>query len=336
MIRRRAVRIAGAAGLVVLLILTYLLFWPGDGGGKAFYIRTGSTYSTVLSDLQKGGFIRGKSSFNLAAKIVGLPSNIRPGKYRITRGMGDAAIARMLRAGRQEEVKLLLKKVRTKADLAGRLSRELEADSLSVMRVMNDPLFTRQYGMDTAATLAVIFPDTYHFWWNTTAQKAVEKLGKEHTKYWTDARRGKAAALGLSAAQTIIVASIVDEETNSAAEKGTVASVYLNRLRKGMKLQADPTARWAGGDFSIRRVTSKQTGLAHPYNTYYVSGLPPGPICTPSRATVDAVLNAPKTDYLFFCASERFDGTHRFAKTYAEHEANARRYQAELNRRGIR
>jgi UPF0755 protein len=242
----------------------------------------------------------------------------------------------MLRAGEQAPVKLVINKLRTKGDFARLIAANLEADSASFAKLLSDPAYLAPFDLDTAGALGAAVPATYELYWNTIADKAFKKIVDARTKYWTAARKEKAAALNLSPAQVTSLAAIVDEESNKADEKGNIASTYLNRLRRGMKLQADPTARWAGGDFTIKRITSAQTGLAHPYNTYYVAGLPPGPICTPMRETMSAVLNAPETDYLYFCAREDFSGYHRFAATYDEHLKNARLYQAALNARGIR
>jgi UPF0755 protein len=202
--------------------------------------------------------------------------------------------------------------------------------------MLQDNVFLSQFGLDSNTAMCAILPDTYEFWWNTSAEKAYKKFAKYYKEYWTADRLQKAQQKGLQPAEVVTLASIVEEETNYNPERPTVASVYLNRLRTGMKLQADPTARFAHGDFTIRRITSAITSIPSPYNTYYAAGLPPGPICTPSKKSIEAVLNAPKTNYLYFCAKEDFSGSHRFAATYAEHQRNASLYQQALNRRGIR
>jgi UPF0755 protein len=178
-------------------------------------------------------------------------------------------------------------------------------------------------------------PNTFEFYWNTSADKAFRKIEQGFARFWTDTRKSAAKARSLTPQQATILASIVEEESNKHDEQPNIASVYLNRMKKGMKLQADPTAKYAAGDFALRRITSAQTSIASPYNTYYVAGLPPGPICTPSPKTIDAVLAAPETDYLYFCAKEDFSGYHRFAASYADHMKNAALYQQALNAKGV-
>jgi len=240
-----------------------------------------------------------------------------------------------LRSGRQTPVKLVINKLRTKKDFIHYVSSNLEADSLVLQQMLNDNVYLSQFGLDSNTAMVAVMPDTYEFWWNTTADKAYRKFEKYYAKFWTAERKSKAQQLGLSPVEVTILASILEEETNYNKEKPLIASVYINRLKHGMKLQADPTAKYAYGDFTLRRITSALTSLASPYNTYFTAGLPPGPICTPSKKSIEAVLNAPATDYLYFCAKEDFSGAHRFAKTYQEHQKNAHLYQEALNNRGI-
>lgn len=328
--------------LLVLLVVSSAAAWLGVGpathrgnSGNLLYIRTGSTYAAVEDSLKSRGFLRSTTSFRWMAKALGYPARVRPGSYRVAPGTSLFSLVRMLRAGRQEPVKLVINKLRTKGDFARLVAKNLEVDSAAFARLLTDSAYLAPYGLDTAGALGAAIPASYEFYWNTTADKTFRKIAAAHSAYWTPARKAKAKKLGLTPAQVTSMAAIVEEETNKGDEKGTIASVYLNRLRSGMKLQADPTARWAGGDFTVKRITSAQTGLAHPYNTYYVTGLPPGPICTPTRETMNAVLDAPKTAHLYFCAREDFSGYHRFAATYDEHLKNARLYQQALNARGI-
>lgn len=233
-------------------------------------------------------------------------------------------------------MRLVLKKLRTKQDLLLLIAKNLEADTATLAYMLGDNTFLGQYGLDSNTALCAIMPDTYEFFWNTSAEKVFAKIAKEYVAFWTAERKAKAAALGLSPQQVIIIASIVEEETNKNDEKPLVASVYINRYRIGMKLQADPTARYAYGDFMIKRITGVQTRYEHPYNTYRQAGLPPGPICTPSGKSIDAVLQAPSNKLLYFCAKEDFSGYHNFASTLAEHGANARKYHQALDARGIK
>lgn len=322
----------------ILLIGAWLLFGPNTGSfssGEYLYIHTGSSYDNVKKALSDGGFIRDMKTFDLLARQADYPSNVHPGKYRIKKGMSNFSIVRLLRSGRQVPVKLVVKKIRTKHDFITLVSRNLEADSNVLESMFRDTVYLAQFGLDTNTVMCGIMPDTYEFYWNTTADKAFRKIEKKYAAFWTDDRKAKAKALNLTPQQVIILASIVDEETNKNDEKPVISSVYLNRINKGIKLQADPTARFAYGDFTIKRITSVQTSLASPYNTYHVSGLPIGPICTPSAAGINAVLATPKNDYLYFCAKEDMSGYHRFASNYSDHLKNAALYHDALNRRGI-
>jgi len=331
------------SALVILalagLFLVYKVFGPNTssfGKGEYLYIPTGTGYEQLKQTLEAEGFVRDIKAFDLLAKRANYPSNVKAGKYKITKGMSNFNMIRMLRSGRQVPVKLVINKLRTKQDLINFISRNLEADSMVLQQMLNDNVYLAQFGLDSLTAICAVIPDTYEFWWNTSADKAFKKFARYYKEFWTEERLAKAKKLGLSPAEVITIASIVEEETNYNPEKPNIASVYLNRLRTGMKLQADPTAKFAYGDFTIKRITSVVTSFPSPYNTYYTMGLPPGPICTPSKKSIEAVLNAPKTDYLYFCAKEDFSGSHRFANTYAAHQQNARLYQQALNKRGIR
>jgi len=324
-------------GLIALLL--FFVFAPNTGvfsQGEYLYIRTGSSYEQVKQALNDEGFVRDINSFDLLAKNAGYPSKIHPGKYLIKKGMSNFDIVRLLRSGKQTPVKLVIKKLRTQQDFIHLISQNLEADSLVLQHMFRDTVFLAQYGLDNHTVLCAVMPNTYEFYWNSNAEKVFKKIAQEYVRYWTASRRAQASALGLSPQQVICVASIVEEETNTADEKPLIASVYVNRFKKGMKLQADPTARFAYGDFSIKRITSVQTSFPSPYNTYQVQGLPPGPICTPSQQSIDAVLHAVHTDYLYFCAKEDFSGRHNFAASLQEHSLNAKKYHDALNARNIR
>ncbi|MGH2644575.1 MAG: endolytic transglycosylase MltG, partial [Chitinophagaceae bacterium] len=193
------------------------------------------------------------------------------------------------------------------------------------------PVYLRQFGLDTDDVLCAVIPNTYLFFWNSSVETVFKKLKDDQNKFWNSKRKSEANSLGLTDNQAYILASIVEEETTKSKDKSLVASVYLNRLRSGMRLSADPTARFAAGDFNIQRITNKQTGFPSPYNTYLNKGLPPGPICTPSINTIDDVLHAPKTPYLFFCAQADLSGYNVYAVTYKEHLKNARAYQKALD-----
>jgi UPF0755 protein len=320
------------------LFLVYKTFGPNTGSmtdGDYLYIRTGARYDAVKNTLLQNGFIKDARSFDLVAHEAGYTQKVRAGKYKITKGMSNFAIVRLLRSGKQTPVRLVINKLRTRQDFISLLAQKLEADSAVLRQMLHDNNYLAQFGLDSNTALCAVMPNTYEFYWNTSADSAFRKLERSYVQFWTAARMAQAQAQGLTPQEAVILASIVSEETEQAAEKPLIASVYLNRLRKGMKLQADPTARFAYGDFAIRRITSVHTQIRSPYNTYQVPGLPPGPICTPTAATIDAVLQAPSNNFLYFCAREDRSGLHRFAATYQEHLKNARAFQQSLDARGI-
>lgn len=327
------------ASIVLGVITAYFFFGSNTGDlqtGEYLYIKTGSNYQDVKNNLLSNGFIQNEWSFDILAKRAGYPAKVKAGKYHIAKGTSNYEIVRMLRSGKQTPVKLTIKKLRTKQDFINLVSSKLEADSTQLKSVLTNDSILAIYQLDSNNAMCAIIPDTYEFWWNTNAEKTYQKIASYYQRFWTNERLKQAQQKGLTAAQTVILASIIEEETNYNPEKDTIASVYLNRLHKGMMLQADPTARFAYGDFTIKRITSKQTNYPSLYNTYFVTGLPPGPICTPSKKSIEAVLNAANTNYLFFCAKEDLSGSHRFAKDYATHQQNAKKFQQALNERGIK
>lgn len=299
------------------------------------YIRTGATYEDVLESLKDEKLVRDMAGFKFVATTLKLSQNIHAGRYRIKRGMSNYNIVRMLRSGRQEPLKLVINRLRTKNDLVRLLSTNLEADSFRIRELIQDEVFLKELNTDTATFMGVIMQDTYELYWNAPPETVLRKIQKNHDRFWTAARRQKAKTQGITPIQAIIVASIVDEETNFNADKPNIASVYLNRIRKGMKLQADPTVKFAIGNFAIRRVTGSMLVYDSPYNTYMYEGLPPGPICTPSAASINAVLDAPRSSYLYFCAKDDFSGRTAFASTFEEQIRNANAYHRALNNRGI-
>jgi UPF0755 protein len=326
----------------IILIVSFSLFkifGPNTGAfheGDFLYIRTGSTYEEVKKTLINQGFVKEGKSFELLAQKTNYTNKVKAGKYKIKKGMSNYSMIKLLGSGQQEPVRLVINKIRTQDDFIKLISSKLEADSNQLRKMLKDNTFLAQYGLDSSNAMAVIMPNSYDFFWNTNAEAVLKKIAKQYLKFWTNDRKDAAKQKHLTPAEIITIASIVEEETNKKDEKKKVASVYLNRLKKGMKLQADPTAKFAYGDFTIKRITSAHTQLQSPYNTYFVQGLPPGPICTPSENSIDAVLFAGTTDYLYFCAKEDFSGYHNFAATYSDHINNAKKYHAVLNARGIK
>ena len=260
---------------------------------------------------------------------------IRPGRYEIYAGMSNFTLIRNLRSGRQKPLKLTFNNIRTKEQLAGRLGKQLMADSTKIIQLLNDSAFLSAYGLTPNTSISTFIPNTYEVFWDLDALELFERMKKEYDKFWTVDRKAKAAAIPMSELEVSTLASIVEEETNGKTERPTVAGLYINRLKIGMPLQADPTVKFAVGNFGLRRITGEHLRFISPYNTYKNTGLPPGPIRVSTPDGIDAVLNYSKHNYIFMCAKETLNGEHNFAIDYKEHKANARKYQKALNERKI-
>jgi UPF0755 protein len=306
-------------------------------GGKTFlYIRTGSSFEQVLSSLNENQYLCDPKSFEWMALKMNYPNNVKPGKYKISNGMTNRELLNMLRAGRQVPVKVMFHNIRFKKELASSIGKQLEADSTELLKLLNDEIFLAKYNFNKQTIPAMFIPNTYEFYWNTSASEFVSRMNREYLNFWNSKRKRKAENLNLSLKEVSTLASIVEEETDRNSEMPAISGVYLNRLKKGMPLQADPTVKFAYGDFSIKRIYEKHINFDSPYNTYKNTGLPPGPICIPSITSIDAVLNTQKHEYLYFCAKEDFSGYHNFARTLSQHNQNAEKYRKALNRAGIR
>lgn len=256
------------------------------------------------------------------------------GSYLVTPGMGAKRLSDKLSSGNQDPVKVTFNNIRTLDQLAERIARQMEMQPADFIAACDSIL--PQHGYNKYTYPAAFLPDTYEFYWSAAPTTVVERLMSYRDKWWTPERKALAANIGLDEVQVYTLGAIVDEETAKADEKPKVARLYLNRLDKNMRLQADPTVKFAFGDFKLRRITHQHLATESPYNTYLHEGLPPGPIRLVPASTLEAVLNAPKHDYIYMCAKEDFSGYHNFAVTAAEHSANARRYHEELNRRNIK
>lgn len=299
------------------------------------YIPTGSTFDDVIRILTEEQILNDISSFEWLAEIKKYNQNIKPGKYRIKKGMNNNELVNLLRSGKQEPVKLTIRGFRNYQLLAGYVSHKLEADSNSICDIFESEMMAQKYGFNKNTFPCIIIPNTYNFFWNTSAEAFIERMAKEYKKFWNNDRKNKALSIGLSQTEVAILASIIQLETNKQDEMPNIAGVYINRLNKDMLLQADPTVIYAVGDFSIRRVKQEHLTYNSPYNTYLYKGLPPGPICIAYPYSIDAVLNYNKHNFLYFCARNDFSGYHVFAKTLEEHINNARKYQRELNKKKI-
>ncbi|MGB8192968.1 MAG: endolytic transglycosylase MltG [Chitinophagaceae bacterium] len=324
--------------LIVLLVAGYFAWvFLGSatgfkGDAKYLYIPTDrTTRELVMHQLESDSLVKHLRGFNFLAERMGYWNNIRPGKYKIADGDNLITIVKKLRNGQQEPVNLVILKFRTREAMAGAIGKKLECDSAALLAFMNNEDSLKQYGVDTNTVMSIIFPDTYTHFWNTTPRKVFNKFYDAHKAIWTDERKKKAAAHNLTPAAAYTLASIIEEETNDKNDKPLMASVYMNRVNTGMRLGADPTVKFALRDFELKRIYEKHLVVESPYNTYRVYGLPPGPICTPSVETLDAVLNAPATTYIYFVAKSDFSGSHIFTSNYSDHLKYAKEYQQALN-----
>jgi UPF0755 protein len=324
---------------VLAALAFYLVFYaPNTSVARksALYIHTGSTYDDVLKTLETEGLLKSMFTFRFVAGRMNYAKHVKPGKYLLQSGMGNYKLLQMLRSGKQEPVILVFNNIRTKQEFASRISKQLEADSVSILSHLNDNTFMRTFGLNSEDALTLFIPNTYQLWWNTTTDDFFKRMALESRHFWDQERLDKAAAINLKPSQVVILASIVEKETNKNDEKPVVAGVYLNRLKKGMLLQADPTLVFAWNDFTIRRVLNVHKNINSPYNTYKFKGLPPGPIYLPDSKSIDAVLNYTHHNYIYFCAKEDFSGYHNFAVTPEAHHINAMKYQHALDARNIK
>lgn len=332
--------IAGSVLAISLTFYFYQVFFVANTlveSDKPYLLKipSNSVYKNVVDQLYEERVINDAVSFGFVAKILGYQDVIKPGLYQIEPKMNNLQLVRMLRSGQQTPVRVTFNTVRTQEDLAEKISANLEVSKEQFLELLQDSVYIRKFGFEEETVMSMFIPNTYEFWWNTSAEELFERMQKEYQSFWTEARSQKAQDLGLSKEEVSTLASIVQAESQKSDERPRIAGVYLNRLRIGMPLQADPTLVFAAGDFSIKRLTAKQMAIDSPYNTYKYAGLPPGPINLPDINSLDAVLNFEKHNYLYFCAKEDFSGYHSFAVGYEEHLSNARRYQRALNSANI-
>ena len=299
-----------------------------DENNTIIYIDNDDTPDSVMNKANLGW--RGK-----VLNMVLPYKKVRTGRYEAGSKTPILALYRKLRNGQQDPIQLTIPTSRTLEKLAGTLSKKIMLDSLTLANAFLDEDFCKKAGYNTATLPALFIPNTYEVYWDITAEALIHRMQKENDSFWNEEREEKAKALGMSHVEISTLASIVDEETANDAEKPAIAGLYLNRLHKGMLLQADPTVKFAVGDFSLRRITGEHLKKESPYNTYLNIGLPPGPIRIASIAGLDAVLNHQQHDYLYMCAKADFSGTHAFAANFNEHKKNARNYIRALNARNI-
>ena len=317
----------------------YLLYQPNFiiSGTKYIYIyEEQKDFESLCKVLQDSAGCRRIHLFKILAGYHRYPENMKSGRYAIEPDMSNRHLLNRLRFGQQTPVRITFNNIRLIGELAGRLTGQLMIREEELLSFLRDEKRCGSLGFDTIGIKTLFIPNTYEVYWNISAEKLMERMKREYDVFWNESRLNKAKALRLSPVEVSILASIVEEETAVSDEYPVVAGLYINRLHKGMLLQADPTVKYALGDFSLQRVLTRHTETESPYNTYRYGGLPPGPIRIPSINAIDAVLNPTKHNYLFMCAKEDFSGRHNFAVTLSEHIRNAQKYHAELNRRGIR
>ncbi|HEY0976194.1 MAG TPA: endolytic transglycosylase MltG [Flavobacteriales bacterium] len=335
--------------LVVALVLVFVAgilgrhLWtsifstlPGtEERDRIVLVPSGSDFEQVMDSLKAAGLVDDERAFRWLAGYKKYDRKVRPGRYVIPEGTSANTLINKLRSGEQDPVRVTFNNIRNLPQLAGRVARYIEPDSAELIQAILDPATVERLGFNANTMIGLFVPNTYEFWWTTTPEAFLDRMAKEYRTFWTEERRAKAKQLGMSQSEVSTLASIVQAETGRASDAPIIAGVYLNRLRIGMPLQADPTLKYALGLDSLNRILNVDKRVDSPYNTYTHKGLPPGPINLPEARFVDAVLAAQKHEYIYFCADEDLDGGSNFARTYEQHMVNARRYQKALNARGI-
>lgn len=299
------------------------------------YIPTNASYEEVESILLTNDYLLDSTSFDWVADKKNYKNQIKSGRYKLTKGMSNNELINLLRSGKQTPVRLSFEKIRTKNKFVEKIAEQIEVDATELLNLLNDENYLHKFDKNKYTAFCLFIPNTYEFYWNTSATKFMERMAKEQKRFWNEKRLEKAKKINLSTNEVYTLASIVEEETTKNNEKPTIAGVYLNRLKKNMRLQADPTIKFSIGDFFVQRILNKHLEHDSPYNTYKNIGLPPGPICIPSIKSIDAVLNYEVHNYLYFCAKDDFSGYHVFAKTLLQHNQNAKKYRQALNRKRI-
>jgi UPF0755 protein len=327
--------------VTVMGVLVYRQLYSANVAGKGnekefLYIPTGSTFEDLIEILEDKKLLINEKSFRWTAQQMKYDNHVKPGKYLLKPRMSNKDLITMLRAGKQIPVNVTFNNIRTKEQLAAKISEQIEAKSQALIYLMSDNDYLGKLGFNSQNILSMFIPNTYEFYWNTSPDKFLQRMKTEYDKFWTADKIKLSAKIGYTPIQVSVLASIVQQESNKEDEKPIIAGVYINRLKKDWKLEADPTLVFALGDFSISRVLSIYKEIDSPYNTYMYTGLPPGPICLPTSSSLNAVLNYIPHRYMFFCAKDDFSGYHTFASTYDQHVINARKFQRALDRRGIR
>lgn len=334
-----ALSVLAVISIFVFISMYKAIIFPNvltpNGDKVSLYIYSDDDFETVKQKLYSDSIIINQKSFEWLAKKLEYPKYIKSGHYVISNNMNNNRLLNMLRSGSQTPVKFTFNNIRTIEQFAGRVSEQLEMDSVSLLNAVRESATLKEMGFDEENAAALFIPNTYELYWNIDASDFVEKMTNEYNRFWNEERRSKAETLNMSPIEVSILASIVDKETSKVSEMPRIAGVYVNRLKKNWLLQADPTLVFALGDFEIKRVLDVHKEIESPYNTYKYIGLPPGPICIPSIAAIDAVLNAENHKYFYFCAKDDLSGYHVFARNIKDHNRNAEKYRKALNKKKI-
>lgn len=299
------------------------------------YIQPDASFEEVIGALNSKGYLVNEYTFRKIATLKKYPNRIKAGRYRLKHGMSNNELVNMLRSGQQEAIRFTFNNLRRLEDFAGVLYRQIGIDSVAFLEYAHNTEKVEEFGFTPDNFIGMFIPNTYQIYWHTPLESFIKRMYGEYQKFWTPARKEKAQKAGFSPMDIIIIASITEEETNQADEYPIIAGVYINRLKRGWKLEACPTLKFALDDFSLKRILDKHIQIDSPYNTYKYSGLPPGPVRMPSAQVIDAVLNYKQHDYMFFCAKSDFSGKHCFSRTLREHNRYARQYHNALNKRRI-
>jgi len=294
-------------------------------------IPTGCTWPELLKLIERERIVRDRAAFEWAARELGYHQSVRSGRYDLRGLRSNRELVEHLMSGKQAPVDITIRKFRRISSLAAALGTKFEPDSAEFQRLFLDTLSLSEMGLKPETAISLFIPGTYAFLWNISAPELLGQMHQRYINFWTQDRRKAAEKLGLSSSEVFTLASIVDEESDRPSEFRRIAGVYLNRLHKGMPLQADPTLRFASGNDDLRRIGGAVLSIESPYNTYLNPGLPPGPICTPSIEAIDSTLSAERHNFLYFCAKADFSGYHSFASDFSRHQKNARAYQRALN-----
>lgn len=338
---RRRTKIFSLSALIIVLLLlswvSYLLLRPAGCSTQDCYVYITDTTScnALISSITDELKIKDPTLLRNIARLVRLEDKLRPGRYRLAPEMSILSICKVIAYGAQKPIRLSFSSVRTQPELVERLTAPLAMSAEDLTILLEDSTYCASLGFTTESIRCLFLPDTHEVYWTITPEELLNRYKHSYQKFWTVNRRTLAKKIGLTPIEVSIISSIVEEESSKTDEYGDIAGLYINRLRKGMPLQADPTLKYAAGDFFIKRIGGNLLKTNSPYNTYIYPGLPPGPIRYPQKATIDLVLNLTSHDYLYMCARTDFSGYHSFATNYMEHLENARAYRKALDERGI-